>query len=190
MTLVDRAVQPGVDLADPAHQGAPALFRRAAQRPFRLRGAQGPGRRGLEGFGLARGLETQAGEAGFRFLLAGEGFALVGLETQPLHFKPVLIGLIAVLVEGGRTRARLPRLRNLGVDRGGHEQQDGGEGAKGDHARKMAPDARLAKRGLERFAQAVAERAQTRVRLTQASSSSRVVGTAYSASRSKPSFGK
>ncbi len=102
----------------------------------------------------------------------------------------MLIGLIAVLVEGGRTRARLPRLRNLGVDRGGHEQQDGGEGVKGDHARKMAPDARLAKRGLERFAQAVAERAQTRVRLTQASSSSRVVGTAYSASRSKPSFGK
>ncbi len=68
-----------VDLADPVHQGAPALFRRAAQRPFRLRGAQGPGRRGLEGFGLARGLETQAGEAGFRFLLAREGFALVGL---------------------------------------------------------------------------------------------------------------
>lgn len=189
-TLGGGPVQPGVDLADPVRQGAPAVFGGAAQRPFLVRRAQGAGRRRLDGFGLARRLETLAGEAGFRLELAGEDLALVDLGAQPLHFIPVLAGLITVLVEGGRAGTRLPCLRDLRLGGRGGEQQDGGEGANGDHGRKMGPEPPVAKRGLDEGGHAAADRVQTRVRLTAESSSSRVVGTAYSASRSKPSFGK
>ena len=184
-TSVPGPVEPGVDLVDAGGGGRAAPRRRFAGGAFLLRRSQSAPGRGLDGFGLTGGFDLEAVKPAFQRQLPREGLPLVGLGAQSMHVEPVLIDLIAMGIDGGLTRTQGPVL-GRSVAAGGGQKDGGGENGGGSHANKMGPMRSEAKRGR----QPGLERVQTRVRLTAESSSSRVVGTAYSASRSNPAFGK
>ena len=131
-------VEPGVDLAQVRGGGGATLRGRPAQGPLFLWRTQGRPVRAQVRFWQTRGLKALAVETGFKGQLTGDGFALIGLGSQSSDFGAVLVGLIAVGVEGSRAGARLPCLGLHHSGRGGDgDEKD--ENAKGDHEPEDGP---------------------------------------------------
>lgn len=87
--------------------------------------------------GQTRGLDPLAIETGLQLQLAGEGLALVGVGPEAVDLEAVLVSLVAMRIDRGLSRARLPTLSLChiwhhgegGKDKeraeGGHETEDG-----------------------------------------------------------------
>ena len=177
------AIEPGVDLAHVRHDRGATSGGRLAKRSLFPGRAQGARSLRLDRLRQARGLDPLAVETGLGLQLTGEGLAVFSLGAEALHFEAVLVSLIAVRVDRRLAGTRLPRL-GLGHSRRHGEDRQDEERAESDHGEEDGACC------VDLQAWLSAASVHTRVRLTAASSSSRVVGTAYSASRSKPSFGK